>query len=62
MLILSRKVDESIRIGKDIVITITGVSGSKVHLGIQAPRDVTVHREEVADKIDSAAELTTVLE
>ncbi len=51
MLVLSRKVDESIVIGEDIVVTVVEVRGDKVRLGISAPREVTVHRREVYDKI-----------
>lgn len=47
MLVLSRQRDESIIIGDNIVITIVDIRGDKVRLGIEAPRDVTVHREEV---------------
>jgi carbon storage regulator len=51
MLVLSRKKSESIVINDDIVITIVEVRGDKVRLGIQAPRDVPVHRKEVLDAI-----------
>ena len=51
MLVLARHVDESIMIGDDIVITITQIDGDKVRLGISAPRDVPVHREEVWRKL-----------
>jgi len=51
MLVLSRKKDEQIRIGDDIILTITEIRGDKVRIGIQAPSDVTVHRSEVYDKI-----------
>lgn len=47
MLVLSRKKNESIVIAGDIVITVVEVRGDKVRLGIVAPRDVPVHREEV---------------
>ncbi len=47
MLVLSRKKDESIVINDDIVITIVEIRGDKVRLGIVAPKDVAVHREEV---------------
>lgn len=47
MLILSRKQGESILIGNDIKITVLGVNGSQVKIGIAAPSDVDVHREEV---------------
>jgi carbon storage regulator len=47
MLILSRKVNESIRIGNDIVVTVVELSRGRVRLGIEAPREVPVHREEI---------------
>jgi carbon storage regulator len=51
MLVLSRHRDESIMIGDNIVITIVDIRGDKVRLGIQAPTDVPVHREEVYEAI-----------
>lgn len=51
MLVLSRHRDESIMIGDDIVITIVDIRGDKVRLGIQAPPDVPVHRQEVYEAI-----------
>ncbi len=51
MLVLSRKKNESIVINNDIVITIVEIRGDKVRLGIAAPKDVTVHREEVYEAI-----------
>ncbi|MFN9942686.1 MAG: carbon storage regulator CsrA [bacterium] len=51
MLVLSRKKNESIVIDDQVVITIIEVRGDKVRLGIQAPRDVAVHRQEVLDAI-----------
>ncbi|MFO7849065.1 MAG: carbon storage regulator CsrA [Spirochaetia bacterium] len=47
MLILSRKTDESIVIGDDIVVSIVDIKGDQVKLGIMAPRDVKVYRQEV---------------
>ena len=47
MLVLSRKIGERIRIGNDIVITVTDVAGSRVRLGIDAPRDQIIRREEL---------------
>lgn len=47
MLVLSRKKNESIVINENIVITVVEVRGDKVRLGIQAPRDVSIHRNEV---------------
>lgn len=47
MLVLSRNVGESIVIGEDVVVTVLMVSGATVRLGIEAPRDIVVHRSEV---------------
>ena len=47
MLVLSRKVDESIIINDNIIITVVEIRGDKVRLGIQAPREVPVHRSEI---------------
>ncbi len=51
MLVLSRHRDESIIIGDDIVVTIVDIRGDKVRLGINAPQDVPVHRQEVYEAI-----------
>lgn len=51
MLILARKLNEQIRIFDDIVITVVEVAGGKVRLGVEAPRSVPVHREEIYQAI-----------
>lgn len=51
MLVLSRHRDESIMIGDDVVITIVDIRGDKVRLGIDAPREIPVHRREVYEAI-----------
>lgn len=51
MLVLSRKKDQSIRIGDDIEIMIIEVRGDKVRIGVKAPKDVTVHRDEIYEAI-----------
>ena len=51
MLVLSRQKDESIMIGDNVEITIVDVRGDKVRLGINAPREISVHRREVYDAI-----------
>ena len=51
MLILTRKVGESIRIGDDVTIMITGINGVQIRLGIDAPRSIAVHRHEVFERI-----------
>jgi len=57
MLVLSRKKNESIVINEDIVVTIVEIRGDKVRLGIEAPRDIPVHRREVLDAILREQEL-----
>jgi carbon storage regulator len=47
MLILSRRIDESLVIGTDVVVTVLGIKGQQIRLGIKAPKDVVVDREEV---------------
>jgi len=51
MLVLSRKKNERILVDENIVITVVEVRGDKVRLGIQAPREVPIHRQEIADAI-----------
>ncbi|MBE3583475.1 MAG: carbon storage regulator CsrA [Limnochordaceae bacterium] len=51
MLVLTRKIDESIMIGDEIKITVVGVRGDQVKLGIEAPRQIPVHREEIFREI-----------
>ncbi len=51
MLVLSRHRDESIMIGDDVVVTIVDIRGDKVRLGIAAPQDIPVHRQEVYEAI-----------
>lgn len=51
MLILTRKVGESLVIGDDVSIIVLGVKGNQVRIGVDAPKSVTVHREEIYNKI-----------
>lgn len=51
MLILTRKEGESLRLGDDITVTVVSVKGGNVRIGVSAPRDLAVHREEVYQKI-----------
>jgi carbon storage regulator len=51
MLILTRRVGESVMIGKDVTVTVLGVKGNQVRIGINAPKDVSVHREEIFQRI-----------
>jgi carbon storage regulator len=56
MLILTRRVGETLMIGDSVTVTVLGVKGNQVRIGITAPRDVTVHREEIFQRLgaDSA--------
>ena len=56
MLILTRKSGESLMIGEDISVTVLGVKGNQVRIGIDAPKEISVHREEVFDKIKDKSE------
>ncbi len=56
MLVLSRKINESIRVGHDVVVTVVEVRGDKVRLGIEAPKEVSVHREEIYQRIHQHVE------
>lgn len=47
MLILTRRVGEAVKIGEDITITVLGIKGGQVRLGVTAPREISVHREEI---------------
>jgi carbon storage regulator len=51
VLILTRRCGETIMIGNDITVTVLGVKGNQVRIGVNAPKDVSVHREEVAERI-----------
>lgn len=51
MLILTRRIGESVNIGDNIQITILGVRGNQVRIGVDAPQDVPVHREEIYERI-----------
>jgi carbon storage regulator len=51
MLILTRRVGETVMIGNDVTVTVLGVKGNQVRIGVNAPKDVAVHREEIYDRI-----------
>ncbi len=51
MLILTRRVGETVMIGNDVTVTVLGVKGNQVRVGINAPKNVAVHREEIFERI-----------
>jgi carbon storage regulator len=53
MLILTRRVGETVMIGNEVTVTVLGVKGNQVRIGVNAPKDVAVHREEIYERIKS---------
>lgn len=51
MLILTRRVGETLMVGDDVTVTVLGVKGNQVRIGVNAPKDVAVHREEIYERI-----------
>ena len=51
MLILTRRVGETLMIGNEVTVTVLGVKGNQVRIGVNAPKDVAVHREEIFERI-----------
>ncbi|MCZ0952176.1 MAG: carbon storage regulator CsrA [Rhodospirillaceae bacterium] len=52
MLILTRRIGESVVIGGDVRVTLLGVKGNQARLGVDAPKDIAVHREEIHERIE----------
>lgn len=61
MLVLTRKTEESLVIGDQIILTILAIEGERVKIGIQAPREISIHRKEVWDAIHDQTRLVEIL-
>ena len=53
LLILTRRVNESLMVGDQVTVTVLAVKGNRVRIGIEAPQDVAVHREEICDRVQA---------
>ena len=62
MLILTRRVGETLMVGDEVTVTVLGVKGNQVRIGVNAPKEVAVHREEIYQRIKQEKEASTKTE
>lgn len=58
MLILTRRIGETLMVGDEVTVTVLGIKGNQVRIGVNAPNDVAVHRQEVYEKIQKEANVS----
>lgn len=61
MLILTRRVGEAVVIGEEVTVTVLGVKGNQVRIGVNAPKSVSVHRDEIYERIKNERENTDLM-
>ncbi|MBK4775671.1 carbon storage regulator [Candidatus Pantoea edessiphila] len=60
MLILTRRVGETLVIGNEVIVTVLGVKGNQVRIGVKAPKEISVHREEIYQRIRTETKQTII--